>query len=82
MATASQSGKVTPERIFSTLVSYQQGEALKAAIELELFTKIGEGAEEAGALAKAIGASERGTRILADYMTIQGFLGRKALITS
>ena len=77
MATASQSGKVTPERIFSTLVSYQQGEALKAAIELELFTKIGEGAEEAGALAKAIGASERGTRILADYMTVQGFLGKE-----
>jgi ubiquinone/menaquinone biosynthesis C-methylase UbiE len=74
MATPSQTGKPSPERIFSTLISYQQSEALKAAINLDVFTKIGEGAEEAPALAKAIGASERGTRILADYMTIQGFL--------
>ena len=77
MATASQSGKASPERIFSTLNAYQQTEALRAAIQLDMFTKIGEGAEEAGALAKAIGASERGTRILADYMTVQGFLGKE-----
>jgi ubiquinone/menaquinone biosynthesis C-methylase UbiE len=77
MATPSQTGKPTPERIFSTLIAYQQSEALKAAINLDIFTKIGEGAEEAPALAKAIGASERGTRILADYMTIQGFLTKE-----
>jgi SAM-dependent methyltransferase len=77
MATPSQTGKPSPERIFSTLNAYQQSEALKAAINLDLFTKIGEGAEEAPALAKAIGASERGTRILADYMTIQGFLAKE-----
>jgi ubiquinone/menaquinone biosynthesis C-methylase UbiE len=74
MATPSQTGKPSPERIFSTLIAYQQAEALKAAINLDIFTKIGEGADEAGALAKAIGASERGTRILADYITVQGFL--------
>ncbi|HEY2823147.1 MAG TPA: methyltransferase [Candidatus Acidoferrum sp.] len=77
MATPSQTGKPSPERIFSTLISYQQSEALKAAINLDLFTKIGEGAEDAAALAKAVGASERGTRILADYMTIQGFLAKE-----
>ena len=77
MATPSQTGKPSPERIFSTLNAYQQTEALKAAINLDIFTRIGEGAEEAPALAKAIGASERGTRILADYMTIQGFLGKE-----
>ena len=77
MATPSQTGKPTPERIFSTLNAYQQSEALKAAINLDIFTKIGEGAEEAPALAKAIGASERGTRILADYMTVQGFLAKE-----
>jgi 2-polyprenyl-3-methyl-5-hydroxy-6-metoxy-1,4-benzoquinol methylase len=77
MATPSQIGKASPERIFSTLIAYQQSEALKAAINLDLFTKIGEGAEEAPALAKAIGASERGTRILADYVTIQGFLTKE-----
>jgi tRNA A58 N-methylase Trm61 len=78
MATATQQGaKPTPERIFNTLTAFQQTEALKAAIELDIFTKIAEGANEPAALAKAIGASERGTRILADYMTIQGFLTKE-----
>jgi len=77
MATASQSGKPSPERIFATLTAYQQAEALKAAIELDIFSKIAEGATDAAALAKAIGASERGTRILCDYMTIQGFLAKE-----
>jgi SAM-dependent methyltransferase len=77
MATPSQSGKPSPERIFSTLIAYQQSEALKAAINLDIFTKIAEGATEAAPLARAIGASERGTRILADYMTIHGFLAKE-----
>jgi SAM-dependent methyltransferase len=77
MATPSHGTKPSPERIFSTLTAYQQTEALKAAIELDIFTKIGEGANEASALAKAIGASERGTRILADYMTVFGFLTKE-----
>jgi ubiquinone/menaquinone biosynthesis C-methylase UbiE len=77
MATPSQSGKPSPERIFSTLIAFQQSEALKAAINLDIFTKIAEGATEAAPLAKAVGASERGTRILADYMTIQGFLAKE-----
>jgi hypothetical protein len=74
MATASQGARPSPERIFSTLVAYQQTEALKAAIELDIFTKIGEGANEVRSLARAAGASERGVRILCDYMTIFGFL--------
>jgi ubiquinone/menaquinone biosynthesis C-methylase UbiE len=77
MATPSQTGKPSPERIFGTLNAYQQTEALKASIELDIYTKIGEGATDAASLAKAIGASERGTRILCDYMTIQGFLAKE-----
>lgn len=64
----------TPEHIFNTLTAYQQSAALKAAIELDLFTKIAEGADQAATLAKSAGAAERGVRILADYLTIQGFL--------
>ena len=64
MATASHGAKPSPERIFATLTAFQQTEALKAAIQLDIFTKIGEGANDAGSLAKAIGASERGVRIL------------------
>ena len=36
----------TPERIFATFTAYQQTEALKAAIELDLFTGIGEGKQQ------------------------------------
>ena len=83
MGTAAQGAKATPERIFGTLTAYQQTEALKAAIELDIFTKIGEGANQASSLAKAAGVPERGARILADYMTVSGFLtkenGRYAL---
>ncbi len=77
MATPSHGTKPSPERIFSTLTAFHQTEALKAAIELDLFTKIGEGANDASALAKVMGASERGTRILADYLTVFGFLTKQ-----
>jgi len=77
MATPSHGAKPSPERIFSTLIAFQQTEALKAAIELDIFTKIGEGANEVHSLAKAIGASERGVRTLCDYMTIFGFLTKE-----
>src|SRR5260370_23423218 len=33
--------KLSPERIFATLTAYQQTYALKAAVELDLFTAIG-----------------------------------------
>jgi 2-polyprenyl-3-methyl-5-hydroxy-6-metoxy-1,4-benzoquinol methylase len=77
VATVSQGTKPTPERIFNTLSAFQQTAALKTAIELDVFTKIGEGASDVSSLAKQIGASERGTRILCDYLTIFGFLTKE-----
>jgi 2-polyprenyl-3-methyl-5-hydroxy-6-metoxy-1,4-benzoquinol methylase len=77
MATASHGAKPTPEGIFATLTAYQQTEALKAAIELDVFTKIAEGSNEPASLAKATGAAERGVRILCDYMSIFGFLTKE-----
>jgi hypothetical protein len=77
MATASHGAKPSPDRIFSTLTAFQQTEALKAAINLDIFTKIGEGANDASSLARAAGASERGVRILCDYMTTFGFLTKE-----
>jgi 2-polyprenyl-3-methyl-5-hydroxy-6-metoxy-1,4-benzoquinol methylase len=69
--------KLSPERIMSTLSAYQQSYALKAAIEIDLFTAIGEGANTPELLAKRVQAAERGVRILADYMTAQGFLRKE-----
>lgn len=60
--------------IFDTLNAYQRTAALKGAIDLELFTGIAEGATTPAALAARCHASERGMRILCDYLTIIGFL--------
>jgi hypothetical protein len=60
--------------IFDTLNAYQRTAALRGAIELDLFTAIGEGATTAADLAPKIKASERGVRILCDYLTVAGLL--------
>jgi ubiquinone/menaquinone biosynthesis C-methylase UbiE len=65
-----------PERVFETLSAYQRTAALRAAIDLDLFTPIGEGAETAPAIAQRCGAPERGVRILCDYLTIIGLLSK------
>lgn len=49
-----------PTLIFDTLNAYQRTGALKAAIELKLFTAIGAGRTGATALAASCGTSERG----------------------
>jgi 2-polyprenyl-3-methyl-5-hydroxy-6-metoxy-1,4-benzoquinol methylase len=64
----------TPDLFFDTMQAYQRTAALRAAIDLSLFTAIGDGASTVPAIAKACQASERGTRILCDYLTIVGFL--------
>ena len=69
-----QTAPVTPELFWDTMTAYQRSEALKAAVELEVFTKIGEGNGTAGELAEACGAQPRGIRILCDSLTVMGFL--------
>ncbi len=66
-----------PERIFNTFNAYQQTAALKGAIELDLFTAIGEGNDNPEALAKRCQASVRGLRILCDYLVIGGLLEKE-----
>jgi SAM-dependent methyltransferase len=75
MATADTSAhKPNPAIIFENLNAYQRSAALKAGIELELFTEIARGNRSAEAIAQAVGASPRGIRILCDYLVISGFL--------
>ncbi len=76
MSTAAAS-RPSPEKIFEALTRYQQTFALKAGIEVDLFTAIGEGTNEPAALAKRTQTAERGIRILADYLAIQGFLNKE-----
>src|SRR6188768_209344 len=55
--------------VFDTLFAYQRSAALKAALDLDLFSVIEDGANTVAALATRCGASERGVRILCDYLT-------------
>ena len=64
----------SPQLIFQTINSHQRTEALKAGIELEVFTAIGEGNTTAAEIAKRCQASEKGTRVLCDFLTIMGLL--------
>jgi tRNA A58 N-methylase Trm61 len=66
----------TPEAVFDTLFAYQRTAALKTAIDLGVFTAIDEGAATAPEIAARCAASERGTRILCDYLTIIGLLSK------
>ena len=64
----------SPQLFFQTINAHQRTEALKAAIELEVFTAIGEGNTTAAALAKRCQTSEKGMRILCDFLTIMDML--------
>jgi len=66
----------TPERFFNALNAYEQTEAIKTAVELEIFTAVAEGNTTASAIARRCQASERGVRILCDVLTIHGFLDK------
>jgi O-methyltransferase domain/Dimerisation domain len=65
---------VSPQRIFETLEAFRRTAALRAAIELDIFTAIAEGTNTTAMLAKRCSASERGLGILASYLVMIGFL--------
>jgi 2-polyprenyl-3-methyl-5-hydroxy-6-metoxy-1,4-benzoquinol methylase len=67
----------TPTRFFQSLFAYRLSAALKGAVELDLFTAIGEGERTAEAIALRVQGSVRGVRILCDFLTVAGFLEKK-----
>jgi 2-polyprenyl-3-methyl-5-hydroxy-6-metoxy-1,4-benzoquinol methylase len=64
----------SPTLFFDTISAYQRTEALRAAIELDLFSLVAAGRQTATELAEACQAAPRGIRILSDYLAILGFL--------
>ena len=78
MASASGHAHPNPESIFAALNAHQQTAALKAAIELDIFTAVGQGANTVAAITSRCQAAERGVRILCDYLVILGFLSKQA----
>lgn len=79
MTNATQAMQPSPERIFNTLNAYQETAALRAGIELDIFTAIGEGVDTAKAIAGRCRAAERGVRILCDYLVVSGFLSKEGV---
>ncbi len=67
----------SPLVIFAALNAFQRATSLRAGIELEVFTHIAAGANTAAELAHCAQASEKGMRILCDYLTISGFLTKQ-----
>ena len=66
----------SPELIFATMNAFHRSAALKAAIELDVFTAIAEGNTTARSAAQRCGAAERGIRILCDFLVICGLLNK------
>ena len=60
--------------LFAAFNGFQRTAALKAAIDLDLFTAIGEGRTTPSELAQRCGASERGLRMLCDSLAALGFV--------
>jgi SAM-dependent methyltransferase len=74
MASSPQTQAPSPGIVFDTLQAYQRSVALRAGIDLDLFTAIAEGKHTLSAIAQRIKASEKGTRVLCDFLTMTGFL--------
>jgi ubiquinone/menaquinone biosynthesis C-methylase UbiE len=77
MATIDSQSHPTPERFFKAINAHQQTEAMKTAIELEIFTAIGEGKTTPETIATRCKAAQRGVRILCDFLAIHGFLTKE-----
>jgi len=65
---------LNPGIVFDMLNAHHRSEALKAAIELDVFRAVGEGPGDVASIAKHCSATKRGIRILCDFLVINGVL--------
>jgi 2-polyprenyl-3-methyl-5-hydroxy-6-metoxy-1,4-benzoquinol methylase len=68
---------LNPGIVFEMIQAVQKTAALKAAIDLDIFRVVGEGRGNVTSIAKHANASERGIRILCDFMVINGVLTKE-----
>jgi hypothetical protein len=71
---SNQNGIPSSKLFLDTIQAYERTAALKAALDLNLFTTIGTSQLTARALATRCETSERGMRIFCDYLVASGFL--------
>ncbi|HBP87925.1 MAG TPA: methyltransferase type 12 [Nitrospiraceae bacterium] len=67
----------SPQLFFQTVNGHMRTAVLKSAIELDLFSAIAEGYRTPKVLAQRCEGSERGLRMLGDYLTVGGFLTKQ-----
>jgi 2-polyprenyl-3-methyl-5-hydroxy-6-metoxy-1,4-benzoquinol methylase len=77
MSAGSQAAPVNPRLVFEMMQAHQQTAALKTAIDLDVFTAVGAGPCDAASIARHAKASERGIRILCDFLVINGVLAKE-----
>ena len=70
------SPSLSPEPLMQMIQGLQVTAILRAGVHLKIFDQIAGGANQAGSIAAAIGADERGTRILLDALTALRLLER------
>jgi hypothetical protein len=68
---------LNPGVVFDMVNAHQRTAALLAAIELDLFRAVGDGPGDVASIARHCKASERGTRILCDFLVINGILAKE-----
>jgi 2-polyprenyl-3-methyl-5-hydroxy-6-metoxy-1,4-benzoquinol methylase len=68
---------LNPTWLLDEFRAFERTLALRTAIEMDLFTRIGAGTNTIRALVAVSGASERGLRALCDYLTVQGHLAKR-----
>ncbi|ODT16213.1 MAG: SAM-dependent methyltransferase [Kaistia sp. SCN 65-12] len=69
--------EITPAPIIDAVLGFRDTAAMKAALALDLFTHLGEGVATPAALAARTSASERGLRILCDYLVVKGLVEKR-----
>ena len=78
MACMSRTSTPGPERIVDTLTAYWRTEILRGAIDIDLFTALGDGPRTVSELTARCRTSAVGMRKLCDYLVALGFVRRRA----
>jgi SAM-dependent methyltransferase len=68
---------LNPGIVFEMVQAHQRTAALNAAIELDIFRAVGNGPGDVASIARHCSASQRGIRILCDFLVINGVLAKE-----
>jgi len=68
---------LNPGIVFDMVQAVQRTAALKAAIDLDIFRAVGQGPGDVASIARHAKASERGIRILCDFLVINALLKKE-----